>query len=225
MARPGDRRRYCRSCAFGRPMACYARPGMYCWKLVAEKGLRLEPVARSILSINGVQEVHDIHIWTIGTDLLALSCHICIPDMHMEETERILKSIREKLEADFHISHTTVQFERAGACHKTRGYFMPQPSFNPRSRIGTLAVPDKLRRTYKDRQECLVLQIPISVAGLIAKLDRECRGLRSSVGSRLNPRLTLKSSGEFRLESRIAIDLQSRKMPMQTGAAHRVGQG
>ena len=90
------------------------------------KGMRLESVARSILSTNGVQEVHDIHIWTIGTDLLALSCHVCVPDMHMEESEKILKSIRERLETDFHISHTTVQFERAGL-PKDTGYHMPEP--------------------------------------------------------------------------------------------------
>ena len=90
------------------------------------KGIRLESVARSILSTKGVQEVHDIHIWTIGTDLLALSCHVCIPDMHMEESEKILKSIRERLETDFHISHTTVQFERAGLPPDT-GYHMPAP--------------------------------------------------------------------------------------------------
>ena len=90
------------------------------------KGMRLESVARSILATKGVQEVHDIHIWTIGTDLLALSCHVCIPDMHMEDSERILKSIRERLEADFHITHTTVQFERAGLL-QDKGYHMPEP--------------------------------------------------------------------------------------------------
>src|SRR5579863_6460838 len=90
------------------------------------KGMRLESVARSILSSDGVQEVHDIHIWTIGTDLLALSCHVCVPDMHMEESEKILKSIRERLKTDFHISHTTVQFERAGL-PKDTGYHMPEP--------------------------------------------------------------------------------------------------
>src|SRR6266481_4767362 len=44
------------------------------------RGIHLESVARSILSIKGVQEVHDIHVWTIGTDLVALSCHARIPD-------------------------------------------------------------------------------------------------------------------------------------------------
>jgi cobalt-zinc-cadmium efflux system protein len=90
------------------------------------KGIRLESVARSILAIKGVQEVHDIHIWTIGTDLLALSCHVRIPDMHMDESEKILKSILERLAADFRITHTTIQFERAGLPHDG-AYYMPQP--------------------------------------------------------------------------------------------------
>jgi len=90
------------------------------------KGMQLESVARSILSISGVQEVHDIHIWTIGTDLRALSCHVRIPDMHMDESEKILKGILERLNSDFHITHTTVQFERAGL-PQDAGYHMPQP--------------------------------------------------------------------------------------------------
>ena len=91
------------------------------------KGLHLETVARSILSIKGVQEVHDIHVWTIGTNLVALSCHIRIPDMHMDESEKILQAVCAKLEADFHISHITVQFERAGLPQET-GFIMPQPA-------------------------------------------------------------------------------------------------
>jgi cobalt-zinc-cadmium efflux system protein len=90
------------------------------------KGIRLESVARSILCVPGVQEVHDIHIWTIGTDLVALSCHVRIPDMHMDESEKILRTIRERLDSDFHITHTTVQFERAGLPQDSV-YHMPLP--------------------------------------------------------------------------------------------------
>jgi cobalt-zinc-cadmium efflux system protein len=93
------------------------------------KGLRLDAVAHSILGIQGVHEVHDIHIWTIGTDLQALSCHVRIPDMHMDESEKILKSIRQRLDADFHITHTTIQFERAGV--RDDGYYMPEPLKSP----------------------------------------------------------------------------------------------
>src|SRR5713226_3344203 len=93
------------------------------------RGVRLGEIGRAILSIKGVQEVHDIHIWTIGSNLHALSCHVRIPDMHMDESEKILKSILERLEADFHIAHTTIQFERAGL-PQDAGYYMPQP-FQP----------------------------------------------------------------------------------------------
>lgn len=89
--------------------------------------VRLEDVAGAILRIESVQEVHDIHIWTLGTNLHALSCHIRIPDMHMEESEKILASIREVLARDFHITHTTIQFERAGL-PATAGLYMPAPA-------------------------------------------------------------------------------------------------
>ncbi len=86
----------------------------------------LEEVVRSILCVPGVQEVHDVHIWTLGTDLHALSCHVRIPDMHMEESERILSGIRERLVAEFHITHATIQFERAGL-PRDAGFYMPAP--------------------------------------------------------------------------------------------------
>jgi cobalt-zinc-cadmium efflux system protein len=88
--------------------------------------IRLEDVATAILRVEGAQEVHDIHIWTLGTDLQALSCHVCIPDMHMEESERVLKNIRDVLADDFKITHTTIQFERAGLPAEA-GLYMPAP--------------------------------------------------------------------------------------------------
>jgi cobalt-zinc-cadmium efflux system protein len=88
--------------------------------------IRLEDVAAAVLRVEGVREVHDMHIWTLGTDLQALSCHVCIPDMHMEESERILANIKEVLAHDFQITHTTIQFERAGLPAEA-GLYMPAP--------------------------------------------------------------------------------------------------
>lgn len=87
--------------------------------------MRLPEVARAILEIPGVQEVHDIHIWTLGAGHHALSCHIRIPDMHMEESEKILAEVRTRLAGSFDIHHSTVQFERAGL--PDTGYYMPEP--------------------------------------------------------------------------------------------------
>lgn len=89
--------------------------------------MRVEEVARAILTIEGVYEVHDVHIWSLGAGHNALSLHARIPDMHMDECERILLSIQEKAAKDFSIGHTTVQFERAGLPARS-GYVMPEPA-------------------------------------------------------------------------------------------------
>jgi cobalt-zinc-cadmium efflux system protein len=91
------------------------------------RNIDLKNVAGAILKVDGVQEVHDIHIWTLGTDLHALSCHARIPDMHMEDSEKILNRICEVLARDFQISHTTVQLERAGLPAEA-GPLMPEPA-------------------------------------------------------------------------------------------------
>ena len=89
--------------------------------------MRLDAVATAVLRVEGVQEVHDVHIWTLGTDLTALSCHVRIPDMHMEDSEKILDRVREVLAHDFKITHSTIQFERAGLPAES-GPYMPAPA-------------------------------------------------------------------------------------------------
>jgi cobalt-zinc-cadmium efflux system protein len=89
--------------------------------------MRVEEVARAILTIPGIQEVHDLHIWSLGGSHNALTLHARIPDMHLDECERILASIQEKAEKEFGIDHSTVQFERAGLPAHS-GYVMPEPA-------------------------------------------------------------------------------------------------
>jgi cobalt-zinc-cadmium efflux system protein len=89
-------------------------------------GTGVEQVARAILSVDPVQEVHDVHIWSLGGAHNALSCHARIPDMHMDECEKIVSAIRKKV-AEFGIEHSTVQLERAGLPAKS-GYVMPEPA-------------------------------------------------------------------------------------------------
>lgn len=86
--------------------------------------MHVEEVARAILTIEGVMEVHDVHIWSLGGGHNALSLHARIPDMHMDECERILSSIQSKAAEGFGIEHTTVQLERAGLPAQS-GYVMP----------------------------------------------------------------------------------------------------
>jgi cobalt-zinc-cadmium efflux system protein len=75
------------------------------------KGMTLEKVAAAMLKVQGVMEVHDMHIWCLGSNSQALSCHVHILDMPTSETEQIAHQVREILAHEFDIHHTTIQFE------------------------------------------------------------------------------------------------------------------
>src|ERR1700737_4897894 len=63
--------------------------------------MRVDEGARAMLTVAGVQEVHDVHIWSLGGGHNALSLHARVPDMHMDECERILILIQEKAAKNF----------------------------------------------------------------------------------------------------------------------------
>ncbi len=91
------------------------------------RGIQVDAVAHAILTVEHVNEVHDVHIWSLGGGHNALSCHARIPDMHMDRCEIILTAIQRKVADEFSIEHTTVQLERAGL-PPTSGYVMPAPA-------------------------------------------------------------------------------------------------
>jgi cobalt-zinc-cadmium efflux system protein len=91
------------------------------------KGMSLNDVAGVILKVPGVREVHDVHIWSLGSETHALSCHVQILDMPTSETERICQRIRELLSSEFDIDHTTIQFEHTHAPGDFHRY-MPEPA-------------------------------------------------------------------------------------------------
>jgi cobalt-zinc-cadmium efflux system protein len=75
------------------------------------KGLELRNVSAELSGVEGVIDVHDLHIWSLGSDSRALSCHVLIDDMPPSESDSILQRINDVLCARFQIRHTTVQFE------------------------------------------------------------------------------------------------------------------
>ncbi|HWW14891.1 MAG TPA: cation diffusion facilitator family transporter [Candidatus Dormibacteraeota bacterium] len=88
------------------------------------RGLKLESVEIAIRSIEGVNDVHDLHCWSIGSETRALSCHIAIADIPPSVSERILRDVKDRLHHDFRIDHTTIQFEHA-ECEVAHGCVIP----------------------------------------------------------------------------------------------------
>jgi cobalt-zinc-cadmium efflux system protein len=87
-------------------------------------GMSVEKIIASISAVAGVNDVHDVHVWSIGSDTHALSCHISIEDIPPSESETILRSVKQVLAAKFHIHHTTIQFENV-VCEVAHGCVIP----------------------------------------------------------------------------------------------------
>ena len=88
------------------------------------RGMELERITAVIASIQGVNGVHDLHVWSLGSESHALSCHISIQDIPPSESEQILRQVQERLRETFRIDHTTIQFEHI-VCEVAHGCVAP----------------------------------------------------------------------------------------------------
>jgi cobalt-zinc-cadmium efflux system protein len=88
------------------------------------RGVKLQLVEKAIRSIEGVNDVHDLHCWSIGSETRALSCHIAIADIPPSVSERILRDVKDCLHVTFRIDHTTIQFEHV-ECEVAHGCVIP----------------------------------------------------------------------------------------------------
>jgi cobalt-zinc-cadmium efflux system protein len=69
----------------------------------------VDEVNRAMVGVEGVRDVHDLHIWTISSGMVALSAHVtCRPDC---DRDTLLERLSGMLESRFEISHTTIQVE------------------------------------------------------------------------------------------------------------------
>lgn len=79
------------------------------------EGIDFEKVNNTILQTDGVRSVHSLHIWSINSEEIFLSGHICVQDTN-SDTDSILKKINASLEKEYGISHTTLQIEKTDLC-------------------------------------------------------------------------------------------------------------
>ena len=75
------------------------------------KSIETASVIDIIKSIPGVNEAHDVHIWTITSNIYAMSAHLVIDDQTVSKSVDIVRAVRKELAQRFNISHTTLQLE------------------------------------------------------------------------------------------------------------------
>ena len=74
-------------------------------------GVSLDEIRAGMEKVPGVQNVHDLHCWSLGSNSRAVACHVTIADIPPSESACILEELNHVLKDHFNICHTTVQFE------------------------------------------------------------------------------------------------------------------
>jgi len=87
-------------------------------------GVSLRAIRSGMEEVEGVVNVHDLHVWCLGSNSSALACHVTIADIPPSESACILVKLNHVLKEHFHISHTTIQFEHTG-CEELAGCVVP----------------------------------------------------------------------------------------------------
>jgi cobalt-zinc-cadmium efflux system protein len=88
------------------------------------RSVSLQRIASAIRGTDGVQSMHDLHVWSISAENLACSCHIVVADQSLAASERVMRAVEEKLCGDFAIGHTTIQVENCTPCHEEAEHLM-----------------------------------------------------------------------------------------------------
>ena len=78
------------------------------------EGMDMNTVERTINGVHGVLAVHDLHVWTVGSNMVCCSCHIMVHEQSVRSGENVLRAVTEQLEHEFGIAHTTIQVEVEG---------------------------------------------------------------------------------------------------------------
>ena len=75
------------------------------------KHIDLEKLKKEILDVKGVHGIHDLHVWSLCSNVHALNAHLIVDRISVKDTEKITYNINSRLFNDYNISHTTLQFE------------------------------------------------------------------------------------------------------------------
>lgn len=81
------------------------------------KGIHALKVKESILAIEHIRDLDDLHIWTMGAGEAALSCHIVIDDCSVKEGVKIVSALKQMLSAKYKITHSTIETQTESGPH------------------------------------------------------------------------------------------------------------
>ena len=73
----------------------------------------MDKVKQTLIKIKDINEVHDVHIWTITSGIYAMSAHLVVKDLMVSQCAGLLEEANRALAENHNITHTTFQLECA----------------------------------------------------------------------------------------------------------------
>jgi cobalt-zinc-cadmium efflux system protein len=84
------------------------------WDILTERtprGLSVERITATALSVPGVVGVHDLHVWSVCSTMVVLTAHVDLREMTLNESMVVVSQLRKRIERDFGIVHSTFEVE------------------------------------------------------------------------------------------------------------------
>ena len=78
-------------------------------------GINLAEIKNTLEAIEGISEIHDLHVWNPSAESIALAAHVTVPDQMLGKVDELAEKVRTVLWQKFKIGHPTLQFE-SSAC-------------------------------------------------------------------------------------------------------------
>jgi cobalt-zinc-cadmium efflux system protein len=76
------------------------------------EGLSIKEINARMSTIEAVKTVHDLHVWNLGSDQVSLSAHVVLEEAQENQQPAVMEQLKKLLDNEFHIQHTTIQFEK-----------------------------------------------------------------------------------------------------------------
>ena len=97
------------------------------WKIIRQaasvlmegvpKGIDAQAVRQSLLSMTDVTDIDDLHIWTVGSNEAALSCHIVTNLGQLSQSVALVSQLKQSLRREYGITHATIEIQTVSGSH------------------------------------------------------------------------------------------------------------
>jgi len=113
------------------------------------RGMDLSAIRKAIASVKGVTSLHDLHVWSISSENMALSAHIVVEDQSLADSEHVMRELESTLCDKFAIGHTTVQVEFCHPCEAEADHLAEHN--HPHAKLARLATSARRRTPLSKR--------------------------------------------------------------------------